>query len=260
MAFAVCNVSIMPVRVVSDERSEMVTQVFFGETLQILESSTHWAYVRLTHDRYEGWVDPKQIMVIDEDEMKRISESPLFFSSDLVQVVTQLSNNQLIPLLMGSHLPGISQNRFELAGQEYEYEGATVAANAKPNRSTIIENASMYLNAPYLWGGKSPFGIDCSGYSQTVYKISGLSIPRDASQQALQGETISFITDAQMGDLAFFDNNDGKIIHVGILLGDNKIMHASGKVRVDAIDHQGIFNVDTRKYSHKLRLIKSYLP
>ncbi len=259
MAFAVCTVSIMPLRAVSDDRSEMVSQILFGETLEVLEQSPNWAYVRISYDNYQGWVDPKQFTIIDDQEMNRISTSPMFYSNDLVQVVSSKNNKQMIPLLMGSHMPALIQNKFKIADQEYTYEGSSVISNIKPKRKTIIENAMTFINAPYLWGGKSPFGIDCSGLTQTVYKLSGIKLDRDASLQAKQGDTVNFITDAKVGDLAFFDNNDGNIIHVGILLGDNKILHASGKVRVDAIDHQGIFNIDSRKYTHKLRIIKSFI-
>ncbi len=259
MAFAICTVSIMPIRSASDDRSEMVTQALFGESLEIIEQSANWAYVRLSYDRYEGWADPKQYTIIDDEEMNRLATAPMYYSSDLVQLISPVKSKQIIPLVMGSHLPGLFQNKISLAGVDYSYEGRALAATMEKKRKNIVENAMMFLNAPYLWGGKNPFGIDCSGLSQMVYKISGIIIARDASMQANQGETVNFITDALVGDLAFFDNQEGKIIHVGILLGDNKIMHAAGKVRIDAIDHQGIFNVETRKYSHQLRIIKKYV-
>ncbi|MCK5846672.1 MAG: C40 family peptidase [Bacteroidales bacterium] len=259
MTFAVCTVGIMPLRAVSDDRSEMVSQVFFGEIIEVKEQSSNWAYIRVNTDRYEGWVDPKQFAIIDELEMNRLSSLPLFYTSDLVQLIVSDSSKQMIPLVVGSHLPGFADNMLTIAGEKYHFEGGVVASDVKTTRKLLSENAMMFINASYLWGGKTPFGVDCSGLTQTVYKISGVKLSRDASMQAKQGEIVNFITDALIGDLAFFDNEDGNIIHVGILLGDNKILHASGKVRIDAIDHQGIFNVTTKKYTHKLRLIRSYL-
>jgi len=259
MTFGICNVSIMPLRANADDRSEMVSQVLFGETLDVLEMRSNWALVRVTTDRYEGWVDPKQFAVIDDIELNRVSTAKQFYTTDLVQILTHVASKQMIPLVMGSHLPGLNARKLELGGEQYIFDGSSIPSIIKATRKRVLENAMMFINAPYLWGGKSPFGIDCSGFSQTVYKVSGILLNRDASQQAMQGETVNFITDALAGDLAFFDNDEGNITHVGILLGDNKIIHASGKVRIDAIDHQGIFNVDTRKYSHKLRIIKSYI-
>jgi cell wall-associated NlpC family hydrolase len=126
-------------------------------------------------------------------------------------------------------------------------------------KSSLIETAFMYVNAPYLWGGKTPFGIDCSGFTQMVYKLNGYALLRDASQQATQGVPLSFIEESEAGDLAFFDNEEGKIIHVGIIMDDNYIIHASGKVRVDRLDHLGIYNAELNKHTHKLRVIKKII-
>ena len=124
----------------------------------------------------------------------------------------------------------------------YQFDGLTTPGFVKKEK--LVENALMYLNAPYLWGGRSPVGIDCSGFTQIVYRLQGVDLPRDAYQQAKVGTTLSFVEESEPGDLAFFDNNEGKIIHVGIILEDNHIVHASGKVRIDRIDQQGIFNTE----------------
>ena len=123
----------------------------------------------------------------------------------------------------------------------------------------LLKTAFMYLNAPYLWGGKTPFGIDCSGFTQMVYKLCGHKLFREAKQQATQGEVLSFIEESEPGDLAFFDNNEGVITHVGIIMKDNYIIHAHGKVRIDRIDHSGIYNVDSKRHTHKLRVIKKII-
>ncbi len=115
------------------------------------------------------------------------------------------------------------------------------------------------MNAPYLWGGKTPFGIDCSGFTQMVYKLNGHALLRDASEQASQGIALSFIEESEPGDLAFFDNSEGQIIHVGIIMEDNHIIHAHGKVRIDRLDHSGIYNIDKKIHTHKLRVIKKII-
>lgn len=260
MKFGICIVSLMPMRISPDDRSEMVNQALFGEILEIVDIKDSWAYIKLDYDNYTGWVDLKQIKEISEAEYSEISNSDLYLSSDLVQVLTHLQTKQLITIVLGSLLPHYNNKNLNIGDNYYSYDGGIISNPQKIQRRTILENAMMYLNSPYLWGGKSPFGIDCSGFSQMVYKLSGIALMRDASQQVQQGETISFITDAVAGDLAFFDNGEGRIIHVGILLGDNKIIHASGKVRIDSIDHNGIFNNEKGIYTHSLRVIKQYCP
>ena len=258
MSIAICTVAIMPLRVSSDDRSEMVSQVLFGESMEVLELMSNWALVRLSYDKYEGWVDPKQFSIIDDTEIDMLDSAKMHFSTDVVQLLNYKENKKNPPLVLGSSLPNLHNSKLAIAGTDYSYKGNSIISSVLPNREAIIENAYKYINAPYLWGGKTPFGVDCSGLTQMVYKISGIKLQRDASQQATQGETINFINDALEGDLAFFDNEEGNIMHVGIILGNNTIMHASGKVRIDKIDHQGIFNVEIQKYTHKLRLIKTW--
>ena len=137
----------------------------------------------------------------------------------------------------------------------YQFDGFTTPGCVKKDK--LVENALMYLNAPYLWGGRSPLGIDCSGFTQMVYRLQGVDLPRDAYQQAEVGTTLSFVEESEAGDLAFFDNNEERITHVGIILENNHIIHASGKVRIDRIDQQGIFKKELGTHTHKLRLIKS---
>ena len=145
----------------------------------------------------------------------------------------------------------------EINTSKYSFEGLKVCGE-KP-KSELVKTAFMYLNAPYLWGGKSPFGIDCSGFTQMIYKLNGYHLLRDASQQATQGEPLSFIEESEPGDLAFFDNDEGNIIHVGIMMENNYIIHASGKVRIDRLDHLGIYNADVNRHTHKLRVIKKII-
>lgn len=252
--FGICNLAIIPLRSEPNDRSEIVSQVLFGEHFEILEQHNQWYKIKIQYDAYEGWIDSKQIEVISESSFNKLSNDKIILSADLLEYITA-PNNYMIPIPLGSSLSFLTHN--EINRTNFEFEGSKTS-NQK-SKESLINTSFMYLNAPYLWGGKTPFGIDCSGFTQMVYKLNGYHLLRDASQQATQGEALSFIEESEPGDLAFFDNDEGNIIHVGIIMADNYIIHASGKVRIDRIDHLGIFNVDTNKHSHKLRVIKKII-
>jgi cell wall-associated NlpC family hydrolase len=258
MKFGICLLSVIPVRSEPSDKAEITTQLLFGELLVINEVRDKWMKIRNVYDNYEGFVDPKQITDISEKEFYRLSKSPTHYTKDLVEVV-QSNTGQLIPILFGSTLREVNDDKFQINNITYSYTGQLTHPGDAARIRGIIEDAMLFLNAPYLWGGKSPFGIDCSGLTQTVFKTNGIELLRDAAQQATQGETISLIDEAQPGDLVFFDNGEGKIVHVGIMLENSKIIHASGKVRIDSIDHHGIYNHDLQKYTHNLRLIKRFI-
>lgn len=252
--YGICNLAIIPLRIEPSDRSEQVSQVLFGEHFEIIEQLKQWFKVRLQYDNYEGWIDSKQCQIISESDFNEISNSAQILNHDLVEYITT-KDNSLIPIPIGAsvsflNFEGINKNNFE-------FEGLKVTG-IKP-KSELIKTAFMYLNAPYLWGGKTPFGIDCSGFTQMVYKLNGYKLLRDASQQSTQGEALSFIEESEPGDLAFFDNEEGRIIHVGIIMNDNYIIHASGKVRIDRLDHLGIYNAETNRHTHKLRVIKKII-
>jgi cell wall-associated NlpC family hydrolase len=165
----------------------------------------------------------------------------------------------MFPVTIGAVLPGFKNGQFQIAGNTFTFEGQTCDSSARRTIKDIKETAYLFLNAPYLWGGRSPFGIDCSGFTQLVYKLNGYKLPRDARQQVELGSPLSFVEEAEAGDLAFFDNEEGNIVHVGIILENQQIIHASGSVRIDKFDHYGIFHSDNKKYSHMLRVIKKLI-
>lgn len=249
MQYGICNLSIVPLRLEPSDVSELVSQVLYGDYFKILEQRKSWSKIRLGFDKYEGWIDNKQYLEILKEQYQALHAETPKLSTDLVEFVKDASN-QLYPIPIGSCLNGLSLlNHF--------HDGNFV--QDKFPKDHIIKTAFLYLNSPYLWGGKTPFGIDCSGFTQMVYKLNGHKLFRDASQQATQGEALSFIEESDPGDLAFFDNNEGQIIHVGIIMKDNFIIHAHGKVRIDRLDHSGIYNVEKRTHTHKLRVIKKII-
>jgi cell wall-associated NlpC family hydrolase len=250
MKYGVCPISIAPLRLEANDTSEMVSQVLYGEHFKVVESRAKWSKIRLAHDSYEGWMDNNQFIEIESEQYHDIDKNKLVFQSELITYVTH-ANDTLSMTTMGAQVSSTSL----LA------DTTTIpVVDNDSQRTIIIKNALILLNSPYLWGGRSPLGIDCSGFTQLVYRLGQIKLLRDASQQATQGEFLSFIEEAENGDLAFFDNNDGKITHVGLIINDNYIIHAHGKVRIDMLDQSGIFNLESKKHTHKLRMIKKIIP
>jgi len=256
MQHGICNLSVIPGRIEPSDKSEMITQILFGEHLTVIRKQGNWLYIRCAFDNYECWIDVKQAQEITPETFEELESREITTSLELFYVLEDRERGIFQPIVSGSSLPYFDGSACNLEGFEYGFDGQTNTVKHGKTADFIIENAYVYLNAPYLWGGRSPLGIDCSGFTQVVFKNAGIKLERDAYLQARQGQTLSFINEASAGDLAFFDNSEGRITHVGILMGNDRIIHASGRVRIDKIDHQGIFNADTGEYSHQLRLIK----
>ena len=266
MEFGICLQTVIPVRSEPSHKTEMVTQVLFGELFRILSSEKGWAKVQLSYDDYMGWIALNQVQLLTEKEFLNLFNAETAVALDLVQLISNQTRNSIAPIIIGSSLPGYFNGDFTILNDHYFYDGAVAESSPFDIISTrqdhlkakhaIISDAMMYLNAPYLWGGRTPFGIDCSGLVQMVYKIKKIKLLRDASQQATHGEPLNFVSEAEPGDLAFFDNEEGNITHVGIMVDKSRIIHASGKVRMDTIDHEGIYNTEEQRYTHKLRIIK----
>lgn len=248
MQYAVCIVPVAHVRLLADHRAEMVNQLLFGESVTVHALDKHgWMHAEGCGDGYKGFCRSNQFLVLEQPLIESYE-----YTGDWVEEI--IVNKQMLMIPFGSNLSilknNIQQCSIEFSGNIYS------AVLAAPDKKTIIEITSIFLNTAYLWGGKSVFGIDCSGFVQLVFKMLNIVLPRDANIQANMGEPIGFLQEVSCGDLAFFDDEEGKIIHVGILLNDQQIIHASGNVRIDAVDNEGIINSTTHKRTHCLRLIK----
>lgn len=255
MSFVACIIPAAPLRKEDAHRSEMVSQLLFGETAQVLEQSKLFTRVRCAYDGYEGWCQSSQLVSIPA-EMASAAVERLTASWDTLIDC----NNQPMHLSLGSSLGLLDEGKAQLGPFRFSYQGESFdPSTAVLSENSLKEIAYKFLNTPYLWGGRSVFGIDCSGFVQQVYRFFRQPLPRDAYQQAATGEVVGFLQEATCGDLAYFDNDEGRITHVGMLLSSDTIIHASGKVRIDNIDTQGVINAETGERTHKLRIIKRNL-
>lgn len=250
MHYAICTVAAAPVRKEPSHRTEMSNQLLFGETMEVLEEKEEWFKIRSSYDEYEGWVTYHLIAEIDQ---QRAQANQHFIASLLTNPVTL--PDQLINAPMGAVLTGLDEETRLLWDPAYKYLGAYRDTRKPWDAELLLKFIHQWINAPYLWGGKTFMGVDCSGFVQTVYKVLGLKLKRDAWQQAEQGETVA-LEDVKQGDLAFFSNENGRVIHVGIALDNNQIAHASGKVRIDRLDDKGIVNKQTGKRTHQLHSLR----
>ena len=255
MEYAVVSVPAAPVRRKPDHRKEMVNQLLFGETVRVLkEKGPLWVKIKGLHDGYEGWLTRN--LLEETDEVSAATRCP-FVASDPLNLL--VAGDKRISIPVGSTLPFFANGKINLAGTEYDFTGNYFKRDEQnPDGALIQMFALAWLNAPYLWGGRTPLGVDCSGFVQVIFKLAGIDLPRDAWQQAQEGKSVKQFSDAKPGDLAFFDRGE-EIVHVGILINDERIIHASGKVRIDKLTKKGIIHAETGERILKLRALRRIL-
>lgn len=256
MQSAICLLSVIPMRKEAAHRSEMVSQILFGEYVSLSEEKDDFVHVKCLYDGYEGWVQANQLQRIGEEEIFETTT----FTNAFASLVTKDNTSLQVPYAT----PVYNQEKlsFSIAGSTFNYlfqpQQAWNIKQLSFDEKTLQAVYQPFLNTPYLWGGKSVFGIDCSGFAQQVFKFFGVKLLRDAYLQAEQGRAVNSLEESKLGDLAFFQNEKGRITHVGIVLNDKKIVHASGRVRIDELDAEGINNLTTGKRSHYLHSIRRY--
>jgi len=247
---------VISVRAERSHCSEMLTQILFGERFMIHESNGEWLFVECLHDGYEGFIASNHLFV--SEQCDKPTADVMAVTTAPLAIASKLSDGSNVYLPAGSLLhnydaaTGIS----ETAGLKLQHDPNTVICGSFMKPLAAMTVAYSWINSTYLWGGRTVFGVDCSGFVQLIYRLSGLELPRDSAQQMIMGEEVPFVQQAKAGDLAFFQEEDGRVSHVGLITGPGKIIHCSGSVRADLLDQQGIFDATTGKYTHKLRLIK----
>lgn len=246
----ICENVFVPLRSGPSHKAEMLSEVLFGEKYNIIDQSGHWIKVETEFDKFQGWIDVNHVQhSVCTDDLKGIvlNRNLVCFKPDKTRLVLEPGCE--------IYSPDFSKRTFRLSGNEYTVNG-DFSESYTVTRESVTDTALRFINSPYIWGGRIPSGIDCSGLTQLVCKIHNIKIGRNSWEQAESGTEISFIDEAQAGDLVFFDNESGKISHVGMILSRGLVIHASGRVRIDSIDHQGIFRQESGKYTHHLRMIR----
>lgn len=258
MSHGILTLPVLPIRSEPSERAEMTTQLLFGEQFELIESQESWTLIRNDADGYEGWATTKMLTELSDESIEQLRHHSTMFLQEPITLLRGVETGALL-LPAGSRLY-VENNHFIIPSTEgmtylFLEKEQELQSTSKLLSERILQTARRFLNAPYLWGGKTIMGIDCSGLTQVSAAINGYQLPRDAREQASFGEE-QFLSLALPGDLAFFSNPEGRIVHVGIVSAPNLILHASGSVRIDELDERGIFNRDLKKYTHQLHSIK----
>lgn len=250
MEYGICNLAVIPLRAEANDRSEQVSQILFGETFEIIEWAGRWVKIITSNDNYEGWIGRLQFAMLGHMAYKELRDNPAPITYRAVTQAWKKPDNSVLYLPIGSSLVFVKGTTCQINNEQFEIIGEI------GETENLDITAKSFLNTAYLWGGRTHYGIDCSGFTQAVFKLQGISLKRDAWMQAEQGQVVDFLTEARLGDLAFFDNAEGRITHVGIMLNNEQIIHASGKVKIDRIDGEGIYSDELKRHTHHLRIIK----
>lgn len=257
--------SVIPVRAEAREGAEQNTQMLFGELCEILPSdvshphSDRWRHVRLEADGQEGWVDAKMVTPMEDKEYqtyKKAYQEAALVAYPMAYAVSE-NNGQTVPLTAGTGLTKYKEGRFEVLGVGFHIDpNMVITKPLELNEKNLLQTVRFFLNVPYLWGGKNALGMDCSGFTQIIMSLFGKNLLRNASEQATQGQPIGELSKAKAGDLVFFDHQDGKISHVGIVIDPERVIHCSGRVKVEKLDETGIYSAEQNQYTHHLVCIK----
>jgi cell wall-associated NlpC family hydrolase len=256
--YGVCRIAVAPIRTEPTDKAEISSQLLFGESVLIVEKTASWWLIETSYDQYQGWIDFRHINACDAETFETLANCKVLSPQNYNATLTA-ADGSLYHLSAASNLPFYENGKCFVGNDVFDVNFQPHNPEETNFHEDILKTAKFFQNTPYLWGGRNIFGFDCSGFVQTVFKLLNVKMPRDAYQQAEKGQMVAFLSECKPGDVAFFDNTEGRITHVGIMISNNEIIHSSGKVRIDPIDDQGIFNKELNKYTHQLRIIKRYI-
>ncbi len=256
--FGVCRLAVVPVRTGPGDTAEQVTQLLFGDHYEVgmVSPDKKWISIRIITDQCAGWIDTGQHHSITAAYLEQINQADFKITLDIASTILYKKNP--LTIVMGSIVPISTSELFKME-EQLAFNGVSKSLSQRRDYEFLKTIALKYINAPYQWGGKSPFGIDAGGLVQMTFKISGYSLARHVAQQAAQGKKVKSLPEARPGDVAFFSDKEGKPIHAGILLEDDRIIHSTGRVRIDHINEEGILNTETKIYTHHLAGVRRIL-
>jgi hypothetical protein len=253
--YGVCRLAVVPIRKEPNHISEQTTQLLFGDHYEVVDitKDRKWSRIRIFTDQSEGWMDAKQHHAITQEYFDQINLVDFKITTEVTSWILYKKNP--LSIVMGSIVPISASELFKIE-EQFAFNGESKSSGLRRDFEFLKSVALRYLHAPYQWGGKSPFGIDAAGFVQMVFKISGYTLFRTSLQQSQQGKSVKTLSDAKPGDLVFFQGKDGKVNHTGIMLDEDKVIHAYGRVRIDHVMDEGILNSESKVYTHPLHSIR----
>jgi gamma-D-glutamyl-L-lysine dipeptidyl-peptidase len=252
--YGVSRLALVAVRTAPHSDAKQITELLFGDHYEVFKKAeSDWVYIKIHFDGSEGWIETEQHHSISQEYFDQINHANFKITTDLTCNI--LFKKSPITILLGSIVPISNSELFKME-EQFAFNGEAKSLGQKREAEFLITTAMKYLNAPHFPGGKSPFGIDAAGLVQMVFKIAGYTLPHAVSNQLTEGKTVKSLHEAMPGDLAFFSRKEGDVSHVGIVLSDEKIIHAFGRVRVDHLMEEGIMRADSRIYTHYLKEIR----